>query len=52
MMIYRGVHALHNPDDLENIVEKEDVVYLLLHSSQDSEIQVSKNSSALLRFVN
>ena len=49
---YRGVHALHNPDDLENIVEKEDVVYLLLHSSQDSEIQVSKNSSALLHFVN
>ena len=40
---YRGVHTLDNPDDLESLVAKEDVIYLLLHSSQDSEqILVSK----------
>ena len=39
---YRGVHTLVKPDDLQNIVANEDVVYLLLHAPQDSEILVSK----------
>ena len=39
---YRGVHTLEKPDDLQNIVANEDVVYLLLHAPQDSEILVSK----------
>ena len=42
---YRGLHTLENPDDLENIVAKEDVIYLLLHSPQDTEILVRKTVS-------
>ena len=42
MIGYRAVHTLDSPDDLERIVAKEDVVYLLLYSRQDSEIIVSK----------
>jgi hypothetical protein len=44
MMVYNsGVHKLDNPNDLESLVANEDVIYLLLHSSQDSEeILVSK----------
>ena len=43
----RGVHTLNSPDDLENLVEKEDVLYLLLHSPQDSETLVSKTLVSL-----
>ena len=39
---YRGVHTLDNPDDLERVVANEDVIYLLLHSPQDTETLVSK----------
>ena len=39
-----GVHKLENPNDLESLVANEDVIYLLLHSPQDSEeILVNKN---------
>jgi hypothetical protein len=48
----RGVHTLDSPDDLESIVAKEDVIYLLLHSPQDSEILVSKTRQLLLQLVN
>jgi hypothetical protein len=44
MNITRGVHALDKPGDLKTLVAKEDVVYLLLHSPEDTEILVSKNS--------
>lgn len=40
--VTRGVQTLDNPADLETLVAKEDVVYLLLHSPQDSEILVSR----------
>ena len=43
------MHTLDKPDDLESLVAKEDVIFLLLHSPQDSEILVSKLSSALLQ---
>ena len=37
------MHTLDNPDDLESLVAKEDVIYFLLHSPQDGEeILVSK----------
>jgi len=49
---YRGVHTLDNPDDLESLVANEDVIYLLLHSPQDSEeILVSETRQLLLQLV-
>ena len=40
-MVARGVHILDNPGDLESLVAKEDVVYLLLYSPHNTRILVS-----------
>jgi hypothetical protein len=45
------VRTLDKSRDLESLVAKEDVIYLLLHSPQNTEILVSKLVQALLQLV-
>ena len=44
----RGVQVLENDSDLDAHIAKEEVVYLLLHQSNDQAIVVSSVSSVLV----